>query len=52
MADVDDPDPLGFAAVVDREDVAARQREEVLHPARLQRLGDDPPAVLRHGHSL
>ena len=46
MADVEDPDPLRFAAVVDREDVPAREREQSVHPARLQDLGDDPPPVL------
>ena len=29
MAEVDDVDPLGLAAVVDREEVAAGEREEV-----------------------
>ena len=48
VADVDDLDPLRPAAVVDREKVPARQREEMADPARLQRLGNNSPPVL-HG---
>ena len=33
MADVDELDPLGAAAVVDREQVAAREREQVADAA-------------------
>ena len=45
MAGVDDVDPLGLAAVVDREQVAAGEGEEVRDAAGLQRLGDQPAAV-------
>ena len=40
VADVDDLDPLGPAAVVDREKVPAGEREEVADAPRRQRLGD------------
>ena len=46
---VDDLDPLGFAAVVYGEEVAAGEREEMADPARLQRLRNDPPPVLHEG---
>ncbi len=45
VADVDDPDPLIEAPVVDRQDVAPTQGEDHLHPCRLQRLRHQPPAV-------
>ena len=47
VADVDDLDALLLAAVVDREEVPAGEREEVRDAPRLQDLGDDPPPVLR-----
>jgi hypothetical protein len=42
---VDDVDALVPAAVVDREQVPARQREQLGHAVRLQPLGDQPSAV-------
>ena len=46
VADVDDLDPLRPAAVVDREQVAARQREQLRQRrAARKRAGDQPPAV-------
>ena len=45
VADVDDVDALLAAAVVDREEVAAREREELRHAVGLQAPGDEPPAV-------
>ncbi len=47
VAEVDDVDPLGLAAVVDREEVAAAEGEELADAAALQRLGDQPAAVDR-----
>ena len=52
VAGVDDLDALVAAALVDREQVAAGEREEVADAARLQRLGDDSPTVSLHGRSL
>jgi hypothetical protein len=45
VADVDDLDALGAAAVIDREDVAAREREQLADPVRAQALSDQAPAV-------
>ena len=45
VADVDQLDSLGAAAVVDREQVAAREREQLLHAVRAQAPGDQPSAV-------
>ena len=45
VAEVDHLDPLRLAAVVDREEVAAGEGEELRHPAALQRPGDQPAAV-------
>ncbi len=45
VADVDDVDALLAAAVVDREEVAAREREQLRHAVGLQPPGDQPPAV-------
>ena len=45
VAGVDDLDPLLLAAVVDREQVAAGEAEQILDAARLQRLGNEPAAV-------
>ena len=45
MANVEDADALLAAAVVDREEVAAGEREEVLDAARAERPGDQPAAV-------
>ena len=47
MAHVDDVDPLGAAAVVDREQVAAGQREQLAHAVGLQAPGHQPAAVER-----
>ena len=47
MADVDDLDPLLLAAVVDGEEVAAGEGEELGGAAALHRLGDQPAAVDR-----
>ena len=47
VARVDDVDPLGAAAVVDREQVPARQREQLAHAVGLQPAGDQPAAVQR-----
>ena len=44
VAHVDDLDPLGPAAVVDREQMAAGEREELRDPVRLQAPGDEMPA--------
>ena len=38
VADVDDPDPLGFAAVIYGEDVPAREREQRVHPRDFRTL--------------
>ena len=45
VAHVHDLDPLLAAAVVDREQVPARQREQLAHAVRLQPPRDQPPAV-------
>ena len=45
VARVDEVDALRAAAVVDREQVAAREREQLRHAVRLQALRDEPPAV-------
>ena len=45
VADVDDVDALLAAAVVDREQVAAREREQLRHAVRLEALRDQPAAV-------
>src|SRR5204862_3311313 len=45
VADVDDVDALLAAAVVDGEQVAAGEREELRRPARLEATGDEAPAV-------
>ena len=47
VADVDEVDALRAAAVVDREQVPARQREQLGHAVGLQPPGDQPPAVQR-----
>ena len=47
VADVDDVDPLGPAAVVDREQVPAREREQLAHAVGAQAFGDEPPTVSR-----
>ena len=52
VADVDDLDALFLAAVVDREEVAAREREEVLDAARLECPSDQAPAVDGRGRGL
>ena len=44
VAHVDDPDALGEAAVVDRQDVAAAQCEDVAHTGPAQGPGDQLPA--------
>ena len=44
VADVDDPDALVEAAVVDVDDVAAAQGEDGVHALVLERLGDEPAA--------
>ena len=49
VADVDDVDALLAAAVVDREQVAAREREQLGHAVGLQPAGDQPAAVHRGG---
>jgi hypothetical protein len=46
VAHVDDLDALLAAAVIDREEVAAGQREELRDSVRLQALRHEPPAVL------
>ena len=46
-SDVDDVDALLLAAVVDREDVAAREREQLRHAVGLQALGDQAAAAAR-----
>ena len=45
VAHVDDVDPLGPAAVVDREQMAAGQREQLGDAVRLEPRGDQPAAV-------
>ena len=45
MADVDDVDALRAAAVVDREQVAAGEREQLAHAVGLQAPRDQPAAV-------
>jgi hypothetical protein len=45
VANVDEVDALLAAAVVDREQVPAGQREELRHAVRLQAPGDQPAAV-------
>ena len=45
VAGVDDVDALLAAAVVDREQVAAREREQLAHAVGLEALGDQPAAV-------
>ena len=45
VAHVDERDALGAAAVVDREQMPARQREQRRHAVRLQAPGDQAPAV-------
>ena len=47
VAHVDDVDALLAAAVVDREEVAAREREQLRDPVRPEALGHEPPAVQR-----
>ena len=47
VAHVDDVDALLAAAVVDREEVPAGEREQLRHPVRLQALRHQPPAVER-----
>ena len=47
VANVDDPDPLVLAAVEDREQVAAGEREELVTPRERERAGDEAPAVDR-----
>jgi hypothetical protein len=50
-AHVDDVDPLGPAPVVDGEDVAAGEREQLRHAVRLEALGDQRAAVQAGGAS-
>ncbi len=45
VADVDDVDPLRPAAVVDREQVAARQREQLGHAIGAQPPGNQPATM-------
>ena len=45
VAHVDQLDPLRPAAVVDREQMPARQREDHLDPVRLEPAGHEPAAV-------
>ena len=45
MAHVDEVDPLRAAAVVDREQVAAGEREQLAHAVGLQAARDQPAAV-------
>jgi hypothetical protein len=45
VADVDEVDALGAAAVVDREQVAAGEREELRHAVRLEAARDQAAAV-------
>ena len=45
VADVDDRDALLAAAVIEAEEMAAREREEVGDPARAKRLGRQPAAM-------
>jgi hypothetical protein len=45
VADVDDVDALGAAAVVDREQVPAGEREQLRDAVGLQAPGDQPAAV-------
>ena len=45
MADVDDVNPLGATAVVDREQMAAGEREQPAHAVRPEPLGDQATAV-------
>jgi hypothetical protein len=47
VADVDDVDALLPAAVVDREEMPAGEREELGDPGGLQAPGDQPAAVDR-----
>jgi hypothetical protein len=47
VAGVDDVDPLLLAAVVDREEMAARESEELGDPSRAKRLGDESAAMER-----
>ena len=49
VAHVDEVDALLAAAVVDREQMPARQREELGHPVRLQALGHQPTPVELRG---
>ena len=48
VAHVDDADALVEAAVVDRHDVPAAEREDVRHALLLERARDDPSSVHRH----
>ena len=49
VAHVHDPDPLGHAAVVDGQDVAAAEREDVPHAGLLESPRDEVPAgQVRH----
>jgi hypothetical protein len=50
VAHVDDSDALAEAAVVDRQDVATAEREEVAHAGLLERPRDQLPAgQISHG---
>ena len=51
VAQIDDADPLAEAAVVDRQDVAATQREHVAH-ARLREDTRDEIAAGQLGHGI
>ena len=52
VAGVDDLDPLLLAAVVDREQVSAREGEQTSNPPRGKRAGDEAPAVDRSALAL
>jgi hypothetical protein len=47
VTEVDHLDPLGLAAVVDREQMPAREAEQLADAAALQRPGDVAAAVDR-----
>jgi hypothetical protein len=49
VADIDDVDALGATAVVDREQVAAGQREQFADAVRAQALCDQTPAMQARG---
>jgi hypothetical protein len=52
VADVDDPDVLVDAAIVERHDVAAGEREQALDARLLERAGCELPSVCGHDRSL